>query len=217
LTKVLDKAILQPYEMTSNGKYLWFVNGVGGSALTRMDIATGASTTNDSLLTAAEVTIASDNNYVWVGGSRLLRVSKATNKIKVIDPKLTGIRALASNGTTLWALWGNRHLVEMNIATDKIKSFYNPMFQFTPGLAMSGHDIWMIDSYDHTVLRFDTISGTVTEINSSVFSSTRYSKSLFALTSEGKRVWVSVLCDKFVDGVDDACGTVQEITTKGLS
>jgi sugar lactone lactonase YvrE len=213
LSQVVSKAVRGPKEMTSNGRYLWILNGDGGSQLTRMNIATGEFTTNDSLVTAGEGTITSDKTYVWVGGARLLRISKATDKIKVIDPKrLTDIQALVSDGTHLWVRWGNRDLVEMDIATGTIKSIYNPMFESAPNITTNGRYLWMSDSYDKTVLQFDATTGKVTEINSPAYSSRRTAQSVYAVTSEGTTVWVTVSCNKLAHGVFVACGTVQKIT-----
>jgi hypothetical protein len=213
LTKVVSRAVMGPSDVTSNGKYLWILNTDGGSQVTRMDIATGAFTTNDSLTTFDEGTITSDKNYVWVGGERLLRISEVTDKIKVIDPKaLTSIGTLASDGTHLWIRWGNRHLAEMDIATGAMKSFYNPMFEFNYGLATRGSDVWMTDSYDRTVLQFDATTGTTTEIDSPLYSTPGTSSELFAITSEGKELWVTITCQKLVHGLLAACGTVARIT-----
>jgi hypothetical protein len=211
LSKVVNKAIDGPTHMTSDGKYLWFMNA--GSVLMRMNIATGAFTANNSPVTAGEGVITSDKNYVWVGGARLLRISKATNKIKVIDPnRLTDINELDSTGTHLWVQWGNRHLVDLNIATGAIKSFYNPMFEFNYGIATNGHDVWMTDSYNRTVLQFDATTGKVMEIDSPIYSTLSNPSSLFAITSEGKHLWVTMNCEKLVNGLVAACGTVVKIT-----
>jgi DNA-binding beta-propeller fold protein YncE len=212
LTKVVNKAIVGPTEMTSDGKYLWFIGR--GSELLRMNIASGAITVNNSLATAGESVIASDKNYVWVGGARLLRISKATNKIKVIDPnRLTGIHALVSDGTNLWVQWGNRHLVELNIATGALKSTYNPMFEFNEGLVTTGNDVWMTDYYNRTVLEFDSATGKVTEIDSPLYSVIGGTQQeLFAITSEGKHLWVTTNCSQLVNGLPKPCGTVLKIT-----
>jgi hypothetical protein len=211
LTKVVNKAIVGPTQMTSDGKYLWFMGA--GSEVLRMNIATGAISVNSSPVTAGESVITSDKSYVWVGGARLLRISKATGKIKVIDPKrLTDIGSLLSDGTTLWVRWGNRHLVELNIATGAFKSFYNPMFEFNYGLATNGHDVWMTDNYDRTVLQFDAATGKVAEINSPLYSKAGLPSQLFGITSEGKLVWVALTCLGLVNGQPKACGTVVKIT-----
>jgi DNA-binding beta-propeller fold protein YncE len=208
LTKVVNKAIVGPTQMTSNGKYLWFMGA--GSEVLRMNIATGAISVNNSPVTAGESVIASDKNYVWVGGARLLRISKATNKIEVIDPnRLTDIGSLISDGTHLWIRWGNRHLVELNIATGALKSFYNPMFEFNYGLATNGHDVWMTDNYDRTVLQFDAATGKVIEINSPLYSKLGLTSQLFAITSEGNHVWATQTC---LGLNEKACGTVDKIT-----
>ena len=214
LSKVLNNAALGASEMTSDGTYRWCLRGIGGP-MTRMNIATGSSSTNNSLATAGEGVITSDKNYVWVGGARLLRISKATNKIKVIDPsRLTDINQLVATGTHLWVQWGNRHLVDFDIATGAIKSFYNPKFEFNYGLATNGHDdVWMTDSYDRTILQFDATTGKVTEINSPLYSKLDTSSHLFAITSEGKHLWVTMDCEKLVNGmIATACGTVLRIT-----
>jgi hypothetical protein len=180
-----------------------------------MNIATGAISVNNSPVTAGEGVIASDKNYVWVGGARLLRISKATDRIKVIDPsRLTDINSLISDGTHLWVRWGNRHLVELNIATGALKSTYNPMFEFNYGLATNGHDVWMTDNYDHTLLQFDAATGKVTEINSPLYSTlgATLEQQIFAITSEGKHVWVTTGCSDLANGQPKACGTVVRIT-----
>jgi hypothetical protein len=213
LTKIVSKKIVGPTQMTSDGKYLWFM--CSGSEVLRMDIATGAITVNNSLVTAGESVIASDKNYVWVGGARLLRISKATNKIKVIDPnRLADIHALVSDGTHLWVQWGNRHLVELDIPTGALKSTYDPMFEFNYGLATNGHDVWMTDYYNHTVLQFDAAAGKVTKINSPLYSKLNvpFQQQVFAITSEGRHLWVTTGCSDLDNGQPKACGTVVKIT-----
>jgi hypothetical protein len=213
LSKVTGQAVKGPLTMTSNGKDLWILNGDGGSQVTRMNITTGSFTNNDSLVTAGEDAITSDKNYVWVGGARLLRISKVTNKITVIDPKgLTDIGALASDGSHLFVRWGNRYLVDMNIATGAMKSFYSPMFEFAPNITTNGRYVWMSDNYDRTMLQFDSTTGKVAEINSPAFSNPRLALSVSTVTSEGTTVWVGVNCSKLTKGVLVACGTVQKIT-----
>jgi DNA-binding beta-propeller fold protein YncE len=211
LSKVTDKAIVGPTQMTSDGKYLWFIDS--GSVLMRLNIATGSITANDSIITAGEGTITSDKHYVWVGGARLLRISKATNKIKVIDAnRLTDINALVSDGTNLWVQWGNRHLVELNIASGALKSTYDPRFEFNYGLATNGRDVWMTDYYNRTVLQFDAATDNVTEINSPLYSKLGPPSNLSAITSEGKHVWVALDCEDLVNGQPDPCATVVKIT-----
>ena len=213
LTKIVSTAIVGPTQMTSDGKYLWFMGS--GSEILRLNIATNAISVNNSPLTAGESVIASDRNYVWVGGARLLRISKVTDKIKVIDPnRLTDINSLISDGTHLWVRWGNRHLVELNIATGALKSTYNPMFEFNDGLATNGHDVWMTDYYNRTLLQFDAATGKVTEINSPLYSAlgAKLEQQIFAITSEGKHVWVTTGCSGLAHGQPKACGTVVKIT-----
>jgi hypothetical protein len=211
LNAIVNKAIVGPTQMTSDGKYLWFLDS--GSVLMRMNIATGALTANNSLVTAGEDTITADKNYVWVGGARLLRISKATNAIKVIDAKrLTGIRTLVSDGTHLWVQWGNRHLVDLNIKTGATTSIYNPMFEFNYGLVTNGHDVWMTDNHDRTVLQVDAATEKVSEIDSPLYSTLGNPSEVWGITSEGSNLWVTLLCSKLVDGASTACGAVAKIT-----
>jgi DNA-binding beta-propeller fold protein YncE len=210
LSKIVNKAIVGPSQMTSDGKYLWLLCS---NSLLRMNIATGAITANKSVVTDAESAITSDKKYVWVGGTQLLRISKSTNTIKVIDAKrLTDIGSLISDGKDVWVRWGNRHLVELNIATGAVKSTYNPMFEFNEGLATNGHYVWMTDYYNRTVLQVDTSTGKVTEINSPLYSKWGTQSQVWAITSEGKHVWVTATCNPTAINVAKACGTVLKIT-----
>jgi hypothetical protein len=52
----------------------------------------------------------------------------------------------------------------------------------------------------------------VTKINSPAYSSLRIPQIIFAVTSEGTTVWVTVSCNKLAHGVFVARGTVQKIT-----
>jgi hypothetical protein len=70
----------------------------------------------------------------------------------------------------------------------------------------------MTDSYDRTVLQFDATTGTTTEIDSPLYSTPGTSSELFAITSEGKELWVTITCQKLVHGLLAACGTVARIT-----
>jgi hypothetical protein len=210
LSKIVNKAIVGPTQMTSDGKNLWLLCD---DSVLRMNIATGVITANIPVVTDGESAITADKNYVWVGGAQLLRISKSTNKFKVIDAKrLTDIGSLIADGKDVWVRWGNRHLVELNIATGAMKSTYNPMFESNDGLATNGRDVWMTDYYNRTVLQVDTATGTVTEINSPLYSKWGTQSQVWAITSEGKHVWVTATCEPVVLTVIKACGTVLKIT-----
>jgi hypothetical protein len=53
-------------------------------------------------------------------------------------------------------------------------------------------------------------AGKVTKINSPTYSKRGASLSLFQITSEGKNVWVTLQCEKIVNAIIKACGTVQK-------
>ncbi len=212
LSRVASKGVNGPVDMTSQGKYLWLLNANGGSSVTRMNIATGAFTTNDAVVTAGENSITSDKSYVWVAGARLLRISEATNKVKVIEPNhFTNTSEIVSYGNDLWFRSGNRHLIEMDKTSGKIRSFYNPAFEFSLNLTTNGHFVWMADSENRSVVQFNAATGKVTEINSPDFLSRTVQLTPFSITSEGTNVWVSVLCDKVVDYKTVACAMVDEV------
>ncbi len=100
----------------------------------------------------------------------------------------------------------------MNIASGAVKSFYNPQFEFNYGIATNGHNVWMTDYQDRTVLQFDAITGKVTPISSPLYSSPQNASHLFAITSEGKDLWVTLNCSELDNGEPSACSTVVKIT-----
>jgi hypothetical protein len=213
VTRVMSKGVNGPVAMTTNGKYLWLLNDNGGSSVTRIDMATGAFTTNNSTETAGENAITSDKTYVWVSGAHLLRISIATNKVKVLDQRhFTDTNEIVSHGANVWFLAGNRHLTEMNAVSDKYRSFYNPAFQFSPAISIDGRNIWMSDDYDRDVLLFHVDTGKVTDVNSPDFSSQTLGLMPYAITSDGSHAWVTVKCNKIVNYKSVACSYVDRLS-----